>query len=422
MKIAVFNVIFSENLGDGILARCLEKALCRDGGIEVETIDLSGRARFGATSPHRRSAIRVLNALPFVFRRLAVTYALRSKLRALGDEWDKTIASADAVVLGGGNLFQDDDLNFPLKVGALLDRIRISGKPFAIHGVGVSEVWSPRAHQLFRRVEGTNLVYLSVRDTASRNNWRRHFPAGKMPVVVADPGLFAQDLVTTDAEAYAKDGERVVGICVTHPLILVRHSGRPPRGICLSSVGEYVELIRLLVVRGDRVRLFSNGAREDQAFAERVFFDRRLAPSRADGKLELAARSSTPLELLEVLQSNSVVLAHRLHACIAAYALAIPHVGLGWDQKVESFFRSVGRERYFADGPEITPERIGLLLSDAGERGIDDAARAAGQAAVTDAVRALKDRLLSSDTTADEPTKSRRGPIGTPSEEACHAK
>ena len=123
MKIVVFNVKFSENLGDGILAQCLEKALCRDGGIEVDTIDLAGRVHFGATSPHRRSAVRVLHVLPSFARRLAVTQALRSKLRELGDEWDRKISAADAVVLGGGNLFQDDDLNFPLKIGTLLDRI-----------------------------------------------------------------------------------------------------------------------------------------------------------------------------------------------------------------------------------------------------------------------------------------------------------
>lgn len=408
MKIAVFNVKFSENLGDGILAQCLEKALCRDGGIEVESIDLAGRADFGATSPHRRSAVRVLHVLPFFARRLAVTHALRSKLRALGDEWDRKIADADAVVLGGGNLFQDDDLNFPLKIGTLLDRIHRSGKPFAIYAVGVSGAWSPRAHQLFQRVEDTNLVYLSVRDAVSRDNWRRHLPGGQMPSVVPDPGLFARDLVTTSAVASANDGERVVGICVTDPLILARHSGRRPRGICFGTVGEYVELIRLLVLRGDRVHLFSNGAREDQAFAERVFFDDRLAPSRAGGMLQLAARSCTPRELMEVLRSNSVVLAHRLHACIAAFALGIPHVGLGWDQKVESFFQSVGRESYFADGPAITPERVALLVAEAAESGIDKAAQAAGLAAATDAVRTLRDRLRASETTADEPMSGSR--------------
>lgn len=400
MKIAVFNVKFSENLGDGVLAQCLEKALCRDGDIEVETIDLAGRVRFGATSPHRRSAVRLLHVLPNFARRLAVSHALRAKLRALGEEWDRKIAAVDGVVLGGGNLFQDDDLNFPLKIGTLLDSVRRSGKPFAIHAVGVTRSWSSHALALFRQIEDTNLVYLSVRDTASHDNWRHHFPKGHAPAVVPDPGLFAGDLLT--ASALVNEGEHVVGICVTDPVILARHSGRRVRGICFGTSGEYVELIQLLVQRGERVQLFSNGAREDQAFAERVFLDGRLAPCRAAGRLRLAERPGTPEELMDVIRSNSVVLAHRLHACIVAYALGIPQVGLGWDPKVESFFRSVGRQDYFADSPEITPKHICMLLEETAAGGIDKTAQAVDVAAATAAVRSLKSRLLSSEATAPE--------------------
>ena len=394
MKIVVFNVKFSENLGDGILAQCLEKALCRDGGIEVDTIDLAGRVCFGATSPHRRSAVRVLHVLPSFARRLAVTQALRSKLRALGDEWDRKISAADAVVLGGGNLFQDDDLNFPLKIGTLLDRICRSGKPLAIYGVGVSGAWSPRAYQLFQRVEETRLVYLAVRDRASRDNWRRHFPKGQAPVVVPDPGLLARDLLSAGVGEGVNNVERGVGICVTDPLILARHSNRPPRGVCFSTLGEYELLVRLLVERGERVCLFCNGAREDQAFAERIFFGDRLASSRSTGLLRLAERPGTPEELMDVIRSNSVMLAHRLHACIAAYALGIPHVGLGWDQKVESFFRSVGREDFFADGPQFSPQRICLLLQEAAASGIDRARQEAGLADAAAGVRSLRNHLL----------------------------
>ena len=394
MKIAVFNVKFSENLGDGILAQCLENALCRDGNMEVQTIDLAGREGFGATSRHRRSAVRALHVLPSFARRLAVTQALRSKLRALGDEWDRKISASDAVVLGGGNLFQDDDLNFPLKIGTLLDRICRSGKPLAIYGVGVSGAWSARAHQLFQRVQETNLVYLSVRDRASRDHWLLHFPKGQEPVVVPDPGLLARDLLSAGADAGVKNSERRVGICITDPLILARHSKRPPRGVCFSTLGEYELLIRLLVERGEHVCLFCNGAREDQAFAERIFSADRLAPSRAAGLLRLAERPGTPEELMDVIRSNSVVLAHRLHACIAAYALGIPHVGLGWDQKVESFFRSVGRENFFADGPQSSPQRLCLLLQEAAANGIDKASQSAGLAAAAGAVRSLGDHLL----------------------------
>lgn len=395
MKVLVFNVIYSENLGDGLLAQCLEKGLRRSGDIEVENVDLAGRPDFGTTSVRRRSALRLLHALPAFARRKAVTHALRSKLSKLAREWDEKIATADAVVLGGGNLFQDDDLNFPLKIGTLLECIRRSGKPLAIFAVGVARDWSPEALSLFQQVEDTNLVYLSVRDTASRDNWLHHFDTAPVPSVVPDPGLLAAQLLGANSVAAGTERTGVIGICLTDPLILARHSGHRRNAVCLRTATEYVQLVRLLVTRGHPVRLFCNGAREDQAFAQRVFLDNRLSRFRTTGALQLVSRPQTPHELLVILRSMSVILAHRLHACIAAYALGIPHVGIGWDQKVASFFRSVWRDGFFADDRGTTPEQLAFLIEWAVESGIDQGDRTSCLTAAQDAVRALGNCLIS---------------------------
>ena len=45
MKIALLNVKFSPNLGDGLLSECLERELAHAlPGVEVVAIDLAGRA------------------------------------------------------------------------------------------------------------------------------------------------------------------------------------------------------------------------------------------------------------------------------------------------------------------------------------------------------------------------------------------
>ena len=46
-------------------------------------------------------------------------------------------------------------------------------------------------------------------------------------------------------------------------------------------------------------------------------------------------------------------MAHRMHACIAAYAYAKPHVGFAWDEKLRSFFNAVGRDEFVADAGRI---------------------------------------------------------------------
>lgn len=373
MKIVVFNVKYSENLGDGLLAQCIETCLAQGAdNIEVETIDLAGRQAFGAVkSGRRQQALKILHHLPAFARRLAVTRALRRTLQRLSVEWDRKIAAADAVVIGGGNLFQDDDLNFPLKVGTVLDCVRRHQRPLAIYAVGVSGHWSAQAARLFGRIDRTNLVHVSVRDRFAYDSWRRHFPGGPDPEIVHDPGLLTHELVRNGRQSTSTKLAPTVGICVTEPVILQRHASQKVSAIPLTTPADYRALIGLLVYEGHRVRLFCNGATEDQSFAERIIGDSTMAEFISAGKLQLAERPQTPEELIAILLSTNVILAHRLHACIAAYSLRIPHVGLGWDKKVEGFFRSVGRQSFFINGKASSPSDIARLLKKAHDEGID---------------------------------------------------
>lgn len=389
MRVLIFNVKYSENLGDGLLAQCLERALSDYPDMQVETIDLAGRTGFGTTHSRRQLAIRALHLLPAFARRLAVKAMLRSKLEKLAQDWSAKIENADAVVVGGGNLFQDDDLNFPLKIGTLLDCIRKSGKPLAIYAVGVSGNWSPEAHQLFGRLNATSLMHLSVRDDLALQHWKRHFPSGVSPIVLPDPGLLTRSLPHASLGGENRSLPAMAGICVTDPVILQRHAGGPASDIALKSVDEYRVLIRQLIADGYRIRLFCNGAREDQAFAERLLNEKTMQAYKARNWLSLAARPEKPEELIEILRSVSVVLAHRLHACIAAYSLAIPHVGLGWDPKVASFFKAVGRDAFFAAGPSATPAQIASLIKMAEDNSVGNVRRDTTLAAAAAGIETL---------------------------------
>ncbi len=379
MKIVIFNVKYSENLGDGILAQCLETALARGMATpDVTTIDLAGRTAFGTGGGgRRRQVLKVLQALPSALRRLVVRRALAPKLRRLQVEWQNAIDAADAVVIGGGNLFQDDDLNFPLKVGAALDCIRRSGKPLAIYAVGASRDWSHQARQLFGAIENCQLVHVSVRDTIASGNWIGHFPAGPHAEILPDPGLLIRDIVETQDIEASKIDDRPIGICVTDPLILRRHSSRQAHGIPFRHADDYRHLLGLLLDAGYRICLFTNGAQEDQAFARRILDANALVGHIDSGELHLAARPKTPQDLVRIIASTQVILAHRLHACIAAYSLGVPPVGLGWDPKVDGFFQFIGHSDHFAGDATISAQQVASLLEEAARRGIDPAIHAA---------------------------------------------
>ena len=72
MKVAILNVKYSPNLGDGLLAECLERELVRhQPAMEIVAIDLAGRTAYGAHGRHRALALRTLERLPAPLRRTA---------------------------------------------------------------------------------------------------------------------------------------------------------------------------------------------------------------------------------------------------------------------------------------------------------------------------------------------------------------
>jgi polysaccharide pyruvyl transferase WcaK-like protein len=292
-------------------------------------------------------------------------------LNKLRGQWDDKVAGADAVVIGGGNLFQDDDLNFPLKIGAVLDCVSRHDRPLAVYAVGVSKHWSKPACRLFARLKQTRLVHLSVRDGFAQDAWSEHFPEGPSAKIVRDPGLLVRALPTNVEPLSLAKRQLTIGLCVTDPIILQRHAGIDASSIPLSNLSVYRDLIGALLDDHHRVVLFCNGAREDQAFAERIRCSVGRHRAIRPGTLNISRRPLVPVDLVRVIQSVDVVLAHRLHACIAAYALRIPHVGLGWDKKVEGFFNSVGRETYFIKDALLSPEHVALLLKAAQKEGVD---------------------------------------------------
>jgi polysaccharide pyruvyl transferase WcaK-like protein len=385
MRFLVFNVKFSENLGDGVLAECLEHALkAALRGSSVETVDLAGRTDYGQTPGARGRALGMLRSMPRGLRPLAVEVALRRKLGALAPHWKKKIEAADAVIIGGGNLLQDDDLNFPLKVGLALDLVAQSGKPLAIYAVGVSSQWSARARNLISAVRRTNLVHLSVRDPQARQNLLSHFPDFN-PHLVADPGLMAE--VLRPASAFPPpSGQPIIGLCATSPVVLDRHAGG---AVAFSSASEYADLAILLARRGFAIHLFTNGAKEDHAFAGTVMSQPRLAEIAAAGRLKLVGRPQRPGDLVAAIGTFHAIAAHRLHACIVAHALRVPYVGLDWDSKVGAFFHSVGRQDFFRRAGEATPAALDSLLDAAISRGMDRQAVAASVRQARDAAGAL---------------------------------
>ncbi|MBY0421740.1 MAG: hypothetical protein K2Q06_05505, partial [Parvularculaceae bacterium] len=159
MKIALLNVKYSPNLGDGVIAECLEKALGEAmPGADVESVDLAGRVDFAPRqSLLRRAAIATLDALPWPLSDAAARYAVAATLRrTLLPLYAERLAAADALVIGGGQLIADAHLNFPTKIKAALDAAPKA--LVALHAVGVDRGFSPEGSRLFASAFGRRTI------------------------------------------------------------------------------------------------------------------------------------------------------------------------------------------------------------------------------------------------------------------------
>lgn len=345
LSVGILNVAYSPNLGDGLIAECLRHGLSSSPvRIEPRFIDLAGRESFskGLQSKKRLNAVRsmlptfTLGVASRLYLELLVAFRLRPFYR-------RQMAGLDAVVLGGGNLLSDHDLNFPKKIhGALMEAARL-GLPVYLYGVGVSDNWSPTGRKLFLEALGAcDLRFVSVRDARSAALLARALGPEKQDIVtVLDPGVFAAlALPPVTREPPPPGGAARIGVGVMSPAELQYHGLPALADHVLFSF--YMDLLADLAARGAEIRLFTNGSPEDRAFAQRLSgaFGQDASSPRF---IDMSERIQTPSDLCQVIAGCTGIVAFRLHAIVAALAYDKPFVALEWDKKVGAFLDEVKR-------------------------------------------------------------------------------
>jgi polysaccharide pyruvyl transferase WcaK-like protein len=361
MIVGTLNVKYSPNLGDGLLAECLEAELrSARPGVETRSIDLAGRTAYGEGLKHRRAILAALEYAPGVVRRVGVGAALGLTVqRRLRPQWREAFRGLDALVLGGGNLLADADLNFPTKIDGALAEAAMADVPLGVYGVGVSDNWSRRGQALFARaLAGSHLTHVAVRDERSKAIWdRRLGPAGvPLAQVCPDPAVLA----ARHFPALAKPPSPPrIGLGLTDPLALRYHTADPSaREETLTA--WMAELVTAMAAKGWRICLFTNGSPEDRAYLQKVAPQLQAS---GEGAVSVAPAFTTPAELAGFISGLELVMAHRMHACIAAYAYAKPQIGFAWDEKLQSFFNSTGRGEFVVDAGRAPVSDV-LALAD----------------------------------------------------------
>lgn len=372
MSVRLLNVKFSPNVGDGLFVLCMEERLRRSTS-DVSSIDLAGRTGYRSHDGRRELSMRILASMPPVVRPRIARAGLDAKLAfGLRRHYRDAIAGIGSLVLGGGNLLSDQDLNFPVKIAAALEEADRARARLAIHGCGVSSRWSRSGREMLCAAFAANPpVHVAVRDRASKQAWDTFFAsaAGREAVVVNDPGVLASTLYRFD-DPRPRPDRPVVAVGLMSDFA-VRYHGFASLS-AQGLAGWYLALIAELTARGFEVCVFTNGSPEDRRFAKDLWAS--LAGRRRPVHVRLAD-VALPVDLCRVVAGAGAVIAFRMHALIAAYSYGKPLVALKWDPKVEAFLDAVGLAGDQVDVVVSSPSDAVGILASVVDRGVDHARR-----------------------------------------------
>ena len=257
------------------------------------------------------------------------------------------------LIVGGGQLLSDVDLNFPSKIFFICSVARKYNKPIVFQSCGVANNWSFFGKILLKKSLLLGVSKITVRDRYSRNVLIRYLgPACKVDIIY-DPALVVGKFRSRKNNYLSK---KIIGVGVASPYAL-----------SYASVGNFVdkenwnsyfhELINMVRSHGFDVLLFTNGAPEDEQYLTGL-----LNGFNCVG-VKRAPRPLSGDDLIDTISGIDLFVGHRLHSSIVSFALGIPSIGLGWDRKVKDFYDLVGLGSFFAVNPADALEIVGVELS-----------------------------------------------------------
>ena len=395
LRIALFGLIRSANLGEEFIARGLEHLIreaCRARGcrtpVEFVEIDLLGRndrilpasgkledfllnyhgaRRIGlpadAVFRFLRKAYRRIGPLPLRNLVIALSRAVywvgpnfRSRLRRY---FAGKLRGCDFIVIDGAGLleYSYNEYQEPLLlVSRMAER---SGLPVVYNAIGRAGRFDPgdlRARVLMRALRSSAVRYVSARD--SEETVQLCAGPGRRVKLLADAAFCLREVYPVERTERHRIG---IG--------LVRGNSLTGYGVRFGQ-RDWVELFAgiagELSRRGYEFEFFTNGLEGDMVLGRRVLErlglpDRYLVERPVDGQV-----------LYRTINGYAGIITCRMHSSIAAFTLGVPSVILSWNDKVDKLMASIGYPERAIRRAEFNAAQIVDRLEAALKEGVDD--------------------------------------------------
>lgn len=267
--------------------------------------------------------------------------------------YHRKLKSVDAIVFAGGGFlkFRTQGLNY--YVEQIVKIAKKKNIPVMMNGVGI-EGYSDddiRCQKLKKIINSDCVKVITTRDDIDTLKQKyvcnEHIKCAR----VGDPALWIPECYG----AHRQKSPDTVGVNVIRGMIYKDYGNHFSYGQLKQF---YKDLLDELTGRGIKWTLFSNGMKSDQEFGVELL--REMDLPLKDHLLPAPVES---IDLINMVGDFSCILGTRLHACITAYALDVPVVGLIWNEKMRMFSDIIGKENNFFEEDQLEVKGIADCLA-----------------------------------------------------------
>ena len=345
MNIGLIYVGSIENMGDEILFEVTKYLILQQSYTRIKCIELNPKYLSNKLDTviygGGYSLLAFIGYYGFRkdYRYKLINYAYQLKLRKF---FSKQFKDLDAIVFSVGMLkFSTQDFSFIFSVISKIAEEK--GIPIFLSAMSIEREntsdW--RYHQLVNVVNSPCIKMITTRDGMKGVEILAKDYMRKDHVdYVGDPALWIPECYGITKQA----SSTTVGINV------IRKNIYKDYGFDFSGkqlLDMYISIIRELEKRNIDYILFCNGMKEDYSFGKAIIKEANLPSSK------LLMPPTSAKELVSMISGFKAVFGARLHACITAFSLDVPVVGLLWDNKLRYFSETMGIEEFFCELSEL---------------------------------------------------------------------
>ena len=321
MKVAVLGFFKSSNIGDQLIGDQLMYQL--EPFCSARLFDIKGPGKSNIVL--RVAKVILSYYLPKVFRRELIRIYLLAKYAAiLKKYYIQMIQDADLVVVGGGQLFRENDSYNLFLVERLYRLLKKFDKRFLVINCGVSEISLEPSKRLCRSFFDSHLNLLTLlRDRTSIENLRSIGVKSNRLDSIPDI-VFAMPIKSRETNVGS-----FTGVCVTNPMSMAYYGDNIAIDSRRKIERKILKLVEKLCQKGP-ILLFTNGNPEDHIFARNLRKSLSVFPN-----IRVARRPKCSNALLRTVLLCSKVITFRLHVFVIAKVLQVPTEIVTWDKKMK---------------------------------------------------------------------------------------